>query len=136
MPRLKMQLSSRPFGGCSHKIRATELPTVPNPKIATFIGLSISTHPASSPTQELKTGGDIWYHQGDIRQCVAGRKSKVTELLFGHSLSRGPRCFPFEGAAYQVTRTQANGQCQREDDTAEQNAESEIDNRSPNRQVI
>src|SRR5579859_8076874 len=104
MPRLKMQLSSRPLGGCSHKIRATELPTVPNPKIATFIGLSKSTHPAFSPTQELKTGGDICYHQGDIIRRFAGRKLKVTELLFGDGVSRGPRRFPFEGAAYQVTR--------------------------------
>src|SRR6202012_6242869 len=37
IPRLKMQPSSTPLGGCSHKIRATELPTVPKPRIATFI---------------------------------------------------------------------------------------------------
>jgi hypothetical protein len=37
-----------------------------------------------------------------------GSALEMAELLFGHGLGRGTGCFPFEGAAHQVTRSQAH----------------------------
>src|ERR1700722_10320306 len=59
IPRLKIHPSSTPLGGCSHKIRATELPTVPKPRIATFITQPSHrrNQPQSSPA--FRGGGKL-----------------------------------------------------------------------------
>ncbi len=59
---------------------------------------------------------------------------EVTELFFRHRLGTGPGRLPFEGAAYQVTRTQAHGQRQRQHDATKENAEGQVDNRGADRQ--
>src|ERR1700722_13909011 len=105
IPRLKMQLSSTPCGGCSHKIRAAEVPTVPKPKMATF---------TDAPAPTLFLSIDTTFSQ--IRTEL-----EVAELLFGHGLRRRPGGFPSERAAHQVTRTQTHGQRQGQNDAAEEN---------------
>src|ERR1700722_7398758 len=73
IPRLKIQPSSTPLGGCSHKIRATELPTVPKPRIATFIFLSMSSDTTFSQTQPAAKLVDDG--RGDARSVSSLRDS-------------------------------------------------------------
>src|SRR5271156_1833316 len=159
IPRLKMQPSATPCGGCSHRIRAADVPTVPKPKMATFTGapaptlfLSIDTTFSQIRT-ELEQNPQCCLQQKDrqtgffrkknptssicrTEYTYAGSALEVTELLFGHGLAHRSGRFPFERAAYQVARTQTHCERQRQNDAAKENAEGQIHNRSSDRQVI
>src|SRR6266566_6631324 len=65
--RLQIWVSRRPAGDRSDKIRATELPTVPNPTIATFSDFGALGGPCSvsavaelGPTLAIRLDLDLW----------------------------------------------------------------------------
>src|ERR1700733_6791936 len=73
-PRLKMQPSSTPLGGCSHRIRATELPTVPNLIISTFI--TQPSHRRNQPQSSPAFRGG-----GKLELCLPFGTRLITEAV-------------------------------------------------------
>ena len=67
--RLQMWLRCRPAGECSVRIRATELPTVPKPRMATFSGFC----GAYSPWRQRRKWIGSWIsNPSPLRPCRAG----------------------------------------------------------------